>query len=234
MASPQLENGYTKISNELMEALARIRINGEARQVLDVIFRKTYGFNKKKDKIALSQFSLATGLKRPTICKAINKLKTMNLIIITQKDNSDANIFIFNKDFDTWEALPKKVTLPKKVMTITQKGNKTITQKGTYKRNILMNTKETLTKESTPAEKMKEFIKNPEGAIKVLVEKGINEELVKSEIKKFISYWTELNKSGTKQRWEKQETFEVGHRLATWFNNIKSFNKTNNSKIVTI
>ena len=26
---------------------------------------------------------------------------------------------------------------------------------------------------------------------------------------KFISYWTELDKSGRKQRWEKQETFEV-------------------------
>jgi len=33
MASPQLENGYTRIANELMEALARIRIPGEARQV---------------------------------------------------------------------------------------------------------------------------------------------------------------------------------------------------------
>lgn len=50
MANPQCENGFTKIANELMEALAKIRIPGEARQVLDVIFRQTYGWNKKRIK----------------------------------------------------------------------------------------------------------------------------------------------------------------------------------------
>ena len=37
MANPQTENGYTKIANEIMEALAHIRIPGEAMQVLLVI-----------------------------------------------------------------------------------------------------------------------------------------------------------------------------------------------------
>ena len=49
MVSPQWENGYTKIANEILESLARIRINGEARQVLDVIIRKTYGYGKKTE-----------------------------------------------------------------------------------------------------------------------------------------------------------------------------------------
>ena len=52
MAMPQVENGYTRIANELLEALAKIRIPGEARQVFDVIMRKTYGF-RKSDPIAL-------------------------------------------------------------------------------------------------------------------------------------------------------------------------------------
>ena len=56
MANPQKENGYTAIANEIMEALCRHRIPGEDRQVLDVIFRKTYGFNKIEDYISLSQF----------------------------------------------------------------------------------------------------------------------------------------------------------------------------------
>lgn len=46
--------------------------------------------------------------------------------------------------------------------------------------------------------------------------------LVDSELKKFVSYWTEPNKSGTRVRWEQQQTFEVKRRIATWFNNIKS------------
>ena len=47
---------------------------------------------------------------------------------------------------------------------------------------------------------------------------------------KFISYWTELDKSGRKQRWEKQETFEVARRLVTWFSKANNFN---NKKTIT-
>ena len=55
---------------------------------------------------------------------------------------------------------------------------------------------------------------------------------VKSEVKKFVSYWTEPNKSGTKVKWQKQDTFEITRRLATWFNNIKNFNsQSTNNKI---
>lgn len=138
MANPQIENGYTKIANEIMEALCKIRINGEAIQILFVIFRKTYGYNKKEDVISLSQFSVLTGLKRPNICRAINKLKQMNIII--QKDNDIANIYQLNKDFSTWKPLSKKITLSKKIMTVIQKDNnrypKRYIQKKVLKDNI--------------------------------------------------------------------------------------------------
>jgi len=127
MASPQLDNGYIKIATEIYEALCKIRINGEARQVLDFIIRKTYGYHKKQDKISLSQFTLGTGLKKTHIIRGLNKLKQMKLII--QIDNDDINIYRFNKDFDDWKPLPKKVTLPKKVMTVTQKGNASLPKK---------------------------------------------------------------------------------------------------------
>jgi len=65
MAEPQKENGYTPIANEIMEALCRIRIPGEERQVLDCILRKTYGWNKCEDAISLTQFMEMTGLKNP-------------------------------------------------------------------------------------------------------------------------------------------------------------------------
>src|SRR3972149_4849940 len=130
MANPQTEQGFTRIANELMEALCRIRISGEARQVLDTIIRKTYGWGKKEDAISLSQFCLATGINKPHVCKAITTLKKMN--IITLKGNATANIYAFNKDFDTWKPLPKKVT-------ITLKGNDSLPLRGHTKEK---NTKE--------------------------------------------------------------------------------------------
>lgn len=144
MASPQIENGFTRIANEIMEALAGIRISGEARQCLDVIIRKTYGYNKKEDIISLSQFALITHLGKTHIIRGLGKLAKIN-IIITQKGNRKGNIYRFNKDFDTWKPLPKKVTLPKKIISVTQKDNLSLPKKGHTKDNT---TKDNGTKES--------------------------------------------------------------------------------------
>ena len=113
MASPQIENGYTKIANEIIEALAGIRISGEEMQALWVILRKTYGWNKKEDKISLSQFALLTGVKKPNIIRAIKKLLSKKIIII-KNDNGNPLKYRFNKDFDAWKPLSKKITVIKK------------------------------------------------------------------------------------------------------------------------
>lgn len=47
---------------------------------------------------------------------------------------------------------------------------------------------------------------------------------------KFYNYWTEMNKSGTRIRFEFQQTFEIGKRLATWANKDLDFNKTSKPK----
>lgn len=142
MASPQLDNGFMSIANEIVEALARIRIPGEAMQVLIVVLRKTYGFRKREDRISLSQFHLATGIAKPHINRAIHVLFSMNLI--TKKGNGDIPTYCFNKDYSTWRALPKKVTLPKKVMGVTQKG------KNHCLKRYPQNKKDNITKETSP------------------------------------------------------------------------------------
>ncbi|SRR6266481_1119368 len=122
MASPQKENGFTPVANEIVEALARTRINGEAMQVLWVILRKTYGYQKKEDAIALSQFVEFTGLKRQTVYKAIHKL--LMLGIVTQKGSTIANKYCFIKNYALWKPLPKKVRGTQIGSKRTQKGSK--------------------------------------------------------------------------------------------------------------
>ena len=108
MANPQAEDGHVDLANEIIEALAKIRISGEEMQCLWVIFRKTYGWHKKEDMIALSQFSKSTGLKKTQVLRAIRKLQYKRIIVI-KKDNDIANTYLFNKDFDDWKPLPKKI-----------------------------------------------------------------------------------------------------------------------------
>jgi hypothetical protein len=42
-------------------------------------------------------------------------------------------------------------------------------------------------------------------------------------LRAFYNYWTEMNKSGTKLRFELQQTFEISKRLATWAGKDKEF-----------
>ena len=47
----------------------------------------------------------------------------------------------------------------------------------------------------------------------------------KSILESFYDYWSEPNKSKTKERWQLQPTFEISRRLKTWAKREKSFNK---------
>jgi len=145
MNNPQKENGYTAIANEIMEALSGIRISGEATQCLYVVLRKTYGFNKKEDKISLSQFVSLTKMPKATVCRALVKLAKMNIIII-KNDNAIANSYSFNKLYSSWRPLTKKIIVDKKDNGRWQKRQSALTIMGHTKETI---TKETITKESS-------------------------------------------------------------------------------------
>jgi phage replication O-like protein O len=139
MANPQIEDGHVDLANEIIEALAKIRISGEEMQCLWVIFRKTYGWHKKEDHIALSQFSEMTSLKKPAICRALSKLLSKKIIIIIKNDNRITS-YGFNKDFEQWQPLSKKITLSKKIKSSLKKDNASL--------SLLRHTKETTTKET--------------------------------------------------------------------------------------
>ena len=143
MASPQIEDGRTEIANEIMDALCRFRIPGEERQVFDVIMRKTYGWHKSEDAISLSQFVEMTGMNKPHIIQAIKGLLLKKVISVTDIGNAPAKVYRINKDYDQWKALPKKVTLPKKVIGVTEKGNPSLPKKVPTKATT---TKATITK----------------------------------------------------------------------------------------
>ena len=207
MRSPQAENGHTDIANEIMDALAKIRISGEARQVLDFIIRKTYGWHHKWDRIALSQFLNGTGLKKNTVCRAINKLKSMNLIV-TKKENDNITSYCFNKHYNAWKSLPKKRIVTKKENRVSQKRESALPKKRHTKETI---TKETITKETITKEITLESL------FKEIENKFTDEELRHKT--DFLEYWKEKNPGGKKERWEMEKVFDVNLRFRRWLKN---------------
>jgi len=106
MASPQLENGHTKIANELVEALCKINLSPYESRVLWAIIRKTYGWGKKMDKIAQSQIVEMTGIPKGHISRAMKSLTLR--AIVTSSGNKRIGV---NKNYEQW--LPVAVTSEK-------------------------------------------------------------------------------------------------------------------------
>jgi phage replication O-like protein O len=124
--SPDTGGGFTRIANELMDALINFRIPGEERQCLDFIIRKTYGYNKKEDAISNSQFVAATGLKKGNVCRSLKNLVTKNLVI--KSDNKAIIIYRFNKYYKTWKQLSKKITVIKSDTKVIKSDNKSLSK----------------------------------------------------------------------------------------------------------
>jgi phage replication O-like protein O len=109
----QLENGYLKIANEIVEAMCRLKTSNYESRFLWCLFRKTYGYGKKQDFISLSQFAKLSGIEIKHIARTKTRLIKRNIITVT---NGKVG---FQKDMSRWavpiqgvpnEGVPKQVT----------------------------------------------------------------------------------------------------------------------------
>ena len=98
--SPQLEDGYTRIANELIEAIACAGFTANQHAVLWAILRKTYGYNKKSDDISLSQIAEMTGVDRSNVRRALISLSAQQVII--RSNGVHSNKISLNKNYAQW------------------------------------------------------------------------------------------------------------------------------------
>ncbi len=142
MESPQAENGFLQIPNEIAEKFAGFRISGEEWMVLWAILRKTIGWRKAEDRMSLSQFAVMTGLKRQTAQRALSKLASRGVITVIKNDDSQINTYRFNKRFDEWKLSSKKMTVTKNDDRPTSKKITGVIKKGDGPTSFLGHTKE--------------------------------------------------------------------------------------------
>lgn len=101
MANIQLKHGYTKIANEILESLVNTPLLGAELRVLLHIIRKTYGYNKKQDRISFTQFEKATGISRQTINKTLKNLIAKGMIVKIYLPEGNIG-YTFIKDHEKW------------------------------------------------------------------------------------------------------------------------------------
>lgn len=131
-----LEDGYTRIANDLFEAVMCADLTARQLKVVMAIIRKTYGFGKKLDRITNTQIAEMTGIHHTHVCKAKNEMIAMNIVI------SSGNKIGINKDFTEWNFNISQVS-----ETLAKSANKTLAKTANSHKLSQLNTKETITKE---------------------------------------------------------------------------------------
>lgn len=103
MASPQVENGYTRIANELMEVIPLYKFNGTQFRILFVVLRYTYGFQRKSHELSLTFIADSTGMHKQQIKRELDIL-IKNKVLIEEEPPSfnKPRIIQFNKNYKEW------------------------------------------------------------------------------------------------------------------------------------
>lgn len=109
--TPQLEDGFTRIANELFEAVIGFGFSQRQLAVLLAVLRKTYGYGKKEDDMSASQIGDLCNIGRNHVSETLGQLAKLN--VITKRQGSYGLIIGVNKDYKFWGAAsPKSGLVP--------------------------------------------------------------------------------------------------------------------------
>jgi phage replication O-like protein O len=109
-ATPQLEDGFLRIANELLEALLAFKFTHREMLVLMTIIRKTYGYGKKTDDISASQIGDMCNLARPHVTSTLNSLALRN--VISKRPGRFGSIIGIQKNHRKWIAQDQIEAVP--------------------------------------------------------------------------------------------------------------------------
>ncbi|HEM8805888.1 TPA: replication protein [Klebsiella michiganensis] len=90
------DDGYTRLANELYEELIGSNLTKNQAKVAHAYCRKTYGFNKKMDRIADTQIAQLTRLPRQKVNTAKKELISMRVLV------EEGDLIGPNKNLHEW------------------------------------------------------------------------------------------------------------------------------------
>lgn len=110
MANPQLEDGYTRVANEILEAMAKVKLSPTQYRILFIVWRYTYGFSRKSHHLSLSFLAEATGCDRRSLQRDLKRLIDWNILVEYASKKQSRKIG-FNKRFSQWTVGETATTL---------------------------------------------------------------------------------------------------------------------------
>jgi len=103
MSSPQVENGYTRIANELLEAIFQYRCSGAQKDSILAVIRATYGFHKKSRAISTAYLAKLTGRHPKKVASDVADLIRRKVLTeVRPYAARTCRTLALNKNFDEW------------------------------------------------------------------------------------------------------------------------------------
>ena len=107
---PELEDGYSRIANETLEALARTSLTDYESRCVHFLWRKTYGWqnstgqSKKEDVISHGQWARGTAMHRRHVPRTLDRLFQRNIISKSVRIRYGKKLITwsFQKYYHTW------------------------------------------------------------------------------------------------------------------------------------
>lgn len=113
----QLEDGYTRIANELMDALMKAPLTSREARIMRAFERATFGWNRKAAWLAASVLADMTGMTAQNASKALNSLIRKKIIIRDGGSRSPSRINTRTSEWilesDDKRVSPKQSVKPK-------------------------------------------------------------------------------------------------------------------------
>lgn len=102
MASPQVENGHTRIANALLEAAIKAPLTVRELRLFMALIRKIYGWRKTCANISKAELSRLTGIDRKSLYKPLANLIAKNMVEV-RTNSGPFECYSIQKDFDKWQ-----------------------------------------------------------------------------------------------------------------------------------
>lgn len=164
MASPQLENGYTRLANQLFEAVIRSGFTARMFRIVLLVLRETYGVGGRQlAPLSFDYVAMRTGLLRRHVIETMMQLERAGVLQVSRRPAPAVNLWGIVKDYERWDfSGSAQISHPPcaKTVTISSAQNGHQEQCPTWA-PMKETTKETM-KETTPP--------SPPGALEALAE----------------------------------------------------------------
>ncbi|MBY0088429.1 replication protein [Brevibacillus brevis] len=106
---PQIEDGYTRLANEILENTMKASLNGTQFRIVLAVWRYTYGFQRKEHDLSLSFLSKATGASKSQVDRELSALIDRKIITIVGAGGRGSRVVTFNKNHAEWtECTPRR------------------------------------------------------------------------------------------------------------------------------